>query len=286
MASAENAEAIHGLKSTIDESELIYHEPVGGGATGVVYRVTWKSRKFGHIEAAAKRIPIFKEDNVDEKFGSEIYYLQSLSHANIIAYYGHVVSPDHLVIVTEYAEKGSLFDYLHRTSHLPPKLKLKWAIQAARGIKYLQDKNIVHRDVKSGNFLITSQDNLKICDFGIAKDLSSTTASSRKGTIRWLAPEAFSFTSSSMLSQKADIFSFGIVLWELETCELPYKGAREERVMWLVGVEGSRPEIPPNCSPVLKDLMQRCWNTDRNRRPDMEVILQQLESCKFFQIHD
>ena len=125
------------LKSTIEESDLIFHDepPIGGGASGIVYRVTWKSPKLGDIEAAAKKIPIYKGDDIDEKFGSEINYLQTLSHPNIVTYYGHVVTRDHLVIVTEYAAKGDLFDYLKREKSLPKELKLKWATHAARGIR-------------------------------------------------------------------------------------------------------------------------------------------------------
>ena len=266
------------LESTIDESELVYHEQVGRGASGDVFRVTWKSKEFGNIQAAAKKIPCLKNENVEEKFGSEVNYLQTLKHENIITYYGQVVTPDYLVIVTEYAANGSLYDYLRqRTTHLPQRQRLEWAIQAAKGIGYLQDNNILHRDIKSGNFLITSDNILKICDFGIAKDLTSTkTTTSEKGTVRWLAPEVF---TEEKLSPKADIFAFGIMLWELETGEIPYKGIRSERVMWMVGNKGLRPEIPPDCYPELQDLMQRCWNGNRHKRPDVEKILERLQSC-------
>ena len=269
------------LHSTIEESDIIYHEFIGRGGSGDVFRITWKSKKFGNIEAAAKKIPIMKDDDIDEKFGDEINYLQNLSHTNIISYYGHVIIPNYLVIVTEYASNGSLSDYLKCNKNLPHDLKLKWAIQAVRGIKYLQEKHILHRDIKSSNFLITSDNNLKLCDFGIAKDLTTTTTTSNtKGTIRWLAPEAYNFTSNSIVSPKADIFSFGIVLWELETGEVPYKGERDERVMWLVGNDGIRPEIPATCPSALKDLMQRCWNGDRDKRPNTDYIIEKLLEMK------
>ena len=278
---AKGEHAVPKLQSTINESDIIFHEFIGRGGSGDVFKITWKSKKFGNIEAAAKKIPIMKDDDIDEKFGDEINYLQNLSHPNIITYYGHVIIPNYLVIVTEYVSNGSLSDYLKRNKNLPLDLKLKWAIQAVRGIKYLQEKHILHRDIKSSNFLITSDNNLKICDFGIAKDLTTTTTTSNtKGTIRWLAPEAYSFTSNSIVSPKADIFSFGIVLWELETGEVPYKGVRDERVMWLVGHDGVRPEIPASCPPVLKHLMQRCWDGDKNERPDTDYIIEKLLMLK------
>ena len=267
--------------STIKESDIIYHEQIGRGASGDVYRVTWKSKKLGKIQAAAKKIPIFKDGNIEEKFGNEVNYLQSLNHPNIIAYYGHVITHDHLIIVTEYATKGTLYDYLKKKDRLPPELKLKWAIQAVRGLKYLQDKNILHRDIKSINLLIDSEDNLKICDFGIAKDLTSTkTTKNLKGSIKYIPPEAFHFTSDSKLSPKADIFAFGIILWELETCQEPYEGLGFERIMWLVGHDNKRPEIPASCPDHLRELMQECWDKKREKRPDAEEILTKLESRK------
>ena len=284
-----NNEAARG-DSTIKESHLTYHEQIGRGASGDVYRVTWKSRKFGKIEAAAKKIPIFRGQNIEEKFGNEIKYLQSLNHPNIISYYGHVITSDHVIIVTEYATKGTLHDNLKNKDRLPPKLKLKWAIQAAKGIKYLQDKKILHRDIKSINLLIDSDDNLKICDFGIARNLTSTkTTRSSKGTIAYLPPEAFSFTSDPMMSPKADIFAFGIILWQLETCQEPYKGLIPERIMWLVGNDNYRPEIPATCPDVLGHLMRECWDREREKRPGadriIDTLLELYESSKAYQYY-
>ncbi|XP_072041340.1 mitogen-activated protein kinase kinase kinase 13-B-like [Amphiura filiformis] len=257
------------INSTFDESSLECHKLVGHGA--------WKSKKYGNIEVAAKKMPILPSDDIGEKFGSEINYLQTLEHENIITYYGHAVTKENLVIITEYAPNGSLHDYLKRTRRLPPELKVEWAIQIAKGIKYLQDKKILHRDVKSGNILITGQNNLKICDFGVAKDLSNTTTTSNaKGTYKWLAPEVY---TDQKLSPSADIFAFGVVLWELETCETPYKDLkRPERVIWEVGSKGLRPEIPKTCPRVLKKLMKRCWDKDRRKRPDANEIIYILES--------
>ena len=263
--------------STIRESDLEYHEQIGRGASGGVYRVTWKSKEFGSIEAAVKKIPILKDGNIEEMFGNDIKYFQSLSHPNIITYYGHIITPDHVIIVTEYATNGTLYDNLKNKDRLPPKLKLKWAIQAAKGIKYLQDKKILHRDIKSINLLIDRDNNLKICDFGIAKELTSTkTTQNLEGSIKYIPPEAFHFTSDSKLSLKADIFAFGIILWELETCQEPYEGLDFERIIWLVGNDDYRPEIPASCPDVLENLMQQCWDKERDNRPDVDHIIDTL----------
>ena len=268
------------MKPTIDESELTYYELIGRGGFGDVYRVTWNSKDLGIVEAAAKKIHIPRnQEDISKELENEIRILQTLKHPNIIKFYGLAITPDHVVLVTEYAAKGSLFDYLQDKTELPHDLKTKWAIQAAKGLKYLRDKNVLHRDIKSPNLLIAADDDLKICDFGISKDLTSTktTAHPDKGSIKWQAPEIF---KDQNLSPKADIFAFGIVLWELETCEEPYKGQSTNQVMWKVGSEDARPEIPEICPPAMKSLIQQCWGKERNHRPDIEEVIEQLEQIQ------
>ena len=272
MASARSNKPL--LASTINESELTYHEQVGRGATADVFRVTWKSNKYGEIEAAAKKIHVFKGEDVASKIGGEISYLQDLNNENIIRYYGHVVTPTYVVIVTEYAAQGSLFDYLKDKSTLQKDVKKKWMFQAAESIRFLARNNVVHRDIKSPNFLITANGDLKLSDFGIAKNLTSTkTTVSSKGTVKWLAPEVF---TEEKLSPKADIFALGVVFWELETCEEPYEGKSQEHVMFKVGTGDLRPKIPEDCQPALRNLIQQCWNRDRNRRPDINNVVSRL----------
>ncbi|XP_072046696.1 mitogen-activated protein kinase kinase kinase 20-like [Amphiura filiformis] len=263
------------LHSTISETDIAYHEFIDRGSSGDVYRAYWNSPDLSEIEVAAKKIPLRKDQSIEDQLGNEINFLQKLEHPNIIKYYGQIITGNYVVIVTEYAAKGSLYDYLKCQSSIPSALKLKWAIQAARGIRYLQENKVLHRDIKSPNFLITADYNLKICDFGIAKDLTSTrTTVTSRGTIKWLAPEVF---TEEKLSPTADIFMYGIVLWELETCEEPYDGISPERVMWRVGTEGLRPTIPATCPATMSDLIQRCWDDKRYKRPKVDEIIEQLE---------
>ena len=162
------------LKPTIDISDLTYHELLGHGGFGEVYRATWKSKDLGEVETAAKKIPVTKSQGISEELANEIRFLKTLKHPNIITYYGLALDSNHVVLVTEYAAGGSLFDYLQDKTTLPLDLKAKWRKQAANGIKYLRDANVLHRDIKSPNLLITADLDLKICDFGISKDLTST----------------------------------------------------------------------------------------------------------------
>ncbi|XP_072048663.1 mitogen-activated protein kinase kinase kinase 20-like [Amphiura filiformis] len=169
-------------------ANLTYHERLGSGASGEVFRVTWKSKEFGTIEAAAKKIRLDEEPTAQQK--SEIEFLKRLDHKNIVKYYDTVLEKKHVVIVTEYAAKGSLYDYLKDKDKLPEHLLHRWIFHLARGVNYLKENDVAHRDLKSPNCILTADNVLKICDFGIAKDLTSTkTTESAKGSIRWIAPE-------------------------------------------------------------------------------------------------
>ncbi|XP_072048665.1 mitogen-activated protein kinase kinase kinase 13-like [Amphiura filiformis] len=251
---------------------LKYHEYLGGGAGGSVYRATWKSKEFGTIEAAAKKIRIDSE--ITTQLKQEIEFLKRLNHKNIIKYYDTVLEKEYVVIVTEYAAKGSLYAYLKDKDKLPKHLLHRWIFHLARGVNYLKKNDLAHRDLKSPNCVLTADDVLKICDFGIAKDLTSTkTTENVIGSFRWMAPELI---TESQLSPKGDIFAFGIIVWEMVSCEVPYKGMRNEYVMFQVSMKGLRPKIPDDCPQFLKELMTRCWHQDRTQRPESLEILRSV----------
>ena len=250
---------------------LTYHERLGGGHSGEVFRVTFYSKDHGNIEAAAKKIRC--EGGITESVKQEIEFLKKLDHSNIIKYYNTVLEKEHVVIITEYAAKGSLYHYLKDKDRLPDDLRNRWIIHLACGIHYLKENNITHRDLKSTSCVITADNVLKICDFGLARYLTSTTTSNMKGTVKWLAPEAI---RDQQLSPQADIFAFGITTWEIVSCNEPYKGMRMETIMYQVCESDLRPPIPADCPVILKYLMEKCWHGDRNQRPSSLEILKSL----------
>ena len=265
------------MESNIKESDVKLLDRVAYGASGEVYQATWKSSKHGQkLEVAAKKIPLRSDATPAEQMKLEVDILQGLDHENVVKYYGHVVTQKYLMIITEFAAKGSLKDYLKTKMRLTRELANKWAIEAAQGIQYLQNVGIVHRDIKSANFLITADNTLKVCDFGIAKlqDSTKTTQHTDRGTLPWLAPEVF---MEGKLSPKADVYSFGIVLWELHSCELPYRGMIPQHVMFKVATEKIRPEIPEDCPPEIRQLIEECWAQDRGLRPQIDEVVERLK---------
>ncbi|XP_072027807.1 uncharacterized protein [Amphiura filiformis] len=254
-------------------ANLTYHERLGFGASGTVYRVTWKSKEFGTIDAAAKKIRF--EGEISEKHKREIEFLKRLDHKNIIKYYDAVMEKEHVVIITEYAAKGSLDGYLKDRDKLPKTLLQQWIYHLACGVNYLEKNDVAHCDLKSPNCIIMADDVLKICDFGIAQDLTSTktTRSAHKGSVKWQAPEIF---KDEILSPKAAIYAFGIIVWEMVSCEEPYKGFRPERVIYQVMANSLRPKIPDDCPQFLRELMEQCWHQDRTQRPKSSEIVRRV----------
>ncbi|CAK7335460.1 unnamed protein product [Dovyalis caffra] len=135
-----------------------------------------------------------------------------------------VYSPERLAIVTEFLPRGSLFKTLHKNSQaLDIRRRLKMALDVARGMNYLHHRNppIVHGDLKSSNLLVDKNWTVKVGDFGLSKWKYATflTAKSGRGTPQWMAPEVLRNEPSN---EKSDVFSFGVILWELMTLSIPW----------------------------------------------------------------
>ena len=254
---------------TIKERECDLEErPIGEGSGGTVYKGRWK---VAEVDVAVKKILIRKADHENAKIMREIQFLSKLKHENIIEYYGRVDTKSHFWIVMEFAENGSLFDYLKDKDSLDQDLKIKWQLEATRSIEYLQTKDVTHGDIKSPNYVINSHLTLKLCDFGIARHLTKTVKTGNSGTVQWQAPECI---SEGKLSRKADIFALGVIIWELETCEEPYSGIPSMTVQFKVKDE--RLELPETLTKRMRQLIQLCWEKSREKRPDVGYVLNNL----------
>uniref|UniRef100_A0A672JLP7 Protein kinase domain-containing protein n=1 Tax=Salarias fasciatus TaxID=181472 RepID=A0A672JLP7_SALFA len=248
--------------------DILFYENCGGGSFGSVYRALWISRD---KEVAVKKLL---------KIENEAEILSVLSHRNIIQFYGAIVEAPNYGIVTEYASGGSLYDYLSsdESEDIDMGQIMTWAAEIARGMHYLHSEapvKVIHRDLKSRNVVLTADKVLKICDFGASKFLTHTTHMSLVGTFPWMAPEVI---QSLPVSETCDTFSYGVVLWEMLTREIPFKGLEGLQVAWLVVEKNERLTIPSSCPSSFAELMRNCWRTEPKERAMFKQILSTLES--------
>ncbi|KYR01119.1 Kelch repeat-containing protein [Tieghemostelium lacteum] len=250
--------------------DIKIEKEIGKGHFSKVWRGTWKGK-----DVAVKKINIIKEKGKEEimnEFKSEVELLGTLQHPNLVTCYGYSLNP--MCIVMEFLPTGNLFELIHAREHkLDSTLILQFAFDIARGMQHLHSRSIIHRDLKSSNLLLDKHFNVKIADLGIARETSFTQTMTTIGTVAWTAPEILRHES---YNQKADVYSYAIVIWELLTGEEPYAGMPAMNAGILVASKELRPELPENCDPNWKKLVSMCWAEDPNKRPSFEDITNYL----------
>ncbi|XP_016418156.1 mitogen-activated protein kinase kinase kinase 11-like [Sinocyclocheilus rhinocerous] len=269
----------------VDFNELSLEEVIGVGGFGKVYRGTWK----GELVAvkAARQDPDEDISVTAQNVQNEARLFAMLKHPNIIALIGVCLQEPNLCLIMEYASGGPLSRAL-AGRRIPPHVLVNWAVQIARGMQYLHNEAIVpviHRDLKSNNILLAEPvekdsiegKTLKITDFGLAREWHKTTKMSTAGTYAWMAPEVI---KSSTFSKGSDIWSYGVLLWELLTGEAPYRGIDGLAVAYGVAVNKLTLPIPSTCPEPFTQLMSECWDQDPHRRPSFSSILQQLTALE------
>mmetsp|Transcript_15519 Transcript_15519/g.60702 ORF Transcript_15519/g.60702 Transcript_15519/m.60702 type:complete len:1066 (+) Transcript_15519:180-3377(+) len=260
---------------TPDEVEL--GENVGWGATGVIKKAKWRG-----MECAAKLL--FPGTDL-ARFKQELATWCTLDHPCVTQVFGACPDPAQLMIIMEYVPYGNLADYLRNAAverrsleSLYP-LVYRVALDVAHAITYLHNStNYIYRDLKPANILLNSTDPqseivAKVCDFGDCRIVSKT-MTPRVGTISYMAPEVFATDS---YTRQADVYSYGVILWEMITRQEPYEEIGfvheiAERVR-----DGYRPTMPEYVPAAIESLIQDCWQTNPVERPDFVTIIGRLK---------
>lgn len=261
-------------------SELELEEVIGVGGFGKVYRGFWRGMEVA--VKAARQDPDEDISVTTESVRQEARLFWVLDHPNIVTLKGVCLEAPNLCLVMEYARGGSLNRVLSGRK-IAPEVLVDWAIQIARGMHYLHYEapiSLIHRDLKSSNVLLSesyadsSVKGLKITDFGLAREVYKTTRMSTAGTYAWMAPEVI---KSSTFSKASDVWSYGVLLWELLTGETPYKGFDALAVAYGVAVNKLTLPIPSTCPSPFSSLMEACWSPDPHKRPTFVRILLELD---------
>ncbi|WOL14209.1 hypothetical protein Cni_G22989 [Canna indica] len=271
----------------INNEDLEELQELGSGTFGTVYHGKWRG-----TDVAIKRIKSSyftgqpsQTDKMILGFWREVSILSKLHHPNVVAFYGVVKDEPGgaLATVTEYMSHGSLKHVLQRKErHLDFRKRLLIAMDAAIGMEYLHSRNIVHFDLKCDNLLVNLKDPsrpiCKVCDFGLSKMKPNTMVSGGvRGTLPWMAPELL-YISGNKVSEKIDVYSFGIVMWEILTGEEPYADMHYGEVIGGLLHNTLRPPVPASCDRDWRSLMEKCWAADPAQRPTFTEIASNLKS--------
>ncbi|KYO30067.1 tyrosine-protein kinase Srms [Alligator mississippiensis] len=255
-------------------SEFTLRKKLGEGNFGEVWEGLWRNT----VPVAIKIIK--QADMKAEDFTKEIQNLKSLKHEKLIQLHAVCSRGEPVFIITELMKKGNLQSYLNSlegkslsTLHL-----LDMACQVADGMTYLEEKHIVHRDLAARNILVGDDLTCKIADFGLArllKDDIYSTSGSTKIPVKWTAPEAANYRTYSL---KSDIWSYGILLYEVFTYgQTPYEGMTNQETIQQI-TRGYRLPRPSTCPSEIYLVMLECWKGNAEDRPTFFALREKLNS--------
>ncbi|XP_017553759.1 raf-1 proto-oncogene, serine/threonine kinase a isoform X1 [Pygocentrus nattereri] len=264
----------------IEASEVVLHSRIGSGSFGTVYKGKW------HGDVAVKILKV--TDPTPEQFQAfrnEVAVLRKTRHVNILLFMGYMTK-DNLAIVTQWCEGSSLYKHLHvlETNFQMFQL-IDIARQTAQGMDYLHAKNIIHRDMKSNNIFLHEGLTVKIGDFGLATVKARWSGSHQveqpSGSILWMAPEVIRMQDNNPYSFQSDVYSYGIVLYELMTGELPYSHiANRDQIIFMVGRGYLSPDLSKlykSCPKAMKRLVADCIKKSKEERPLFPQSLSSIE---------
>ncbi|HVO74661.1 MAG TPA: protein kinase [Ignavibacteriaceae bacterium] len=274
----------------VGQSILHYNilEKLGEGGMGIVYLAEDTKLK---RNVAVKFLPNYILSNEEERkrFEIEAQAAASLNHPNICTIYSIEEADDNVFIVMEYIEGKELKDIVvaglpGKSGQAAPSLQIKdvinYAIQIAEGLEAAHKKEIVHRDIKSQNIMITTGGKVKIMDFGLAKieaGVQVAKTGSTAGTAAYMSPEQ---AGGDELDHRTDIWSFGVVLYEMLTGKVPFKGDYEQALIYSIINEEHHPvsELRPDVLPAFSKIIDLCLEKDPHARfQNMESIIEELK---------
>ncbi|KAM8793430.1 tyrosine-protein kinase Fer-like [Eudromia elegans] len=264
-------------KWVLNHEDVTLGELLGKGNFGEVYKGTLKDKTPVAVKTCKEDLP----QELKIKFLSEARILKQYDHPNIVKLIGVCTQRQPIYIVMELVPGGDFLSFLRKKKDdLKTKQLVKFSLDAASGMAYLESKNCIHRDLAARNCLVGESNILKISDFGMSRQEDDGVYSSsglKQIPIKWTAPEALNY---GRYTSESDIWSFGILLWEtfsLGVC--PYPGMTNQQAREQVE-KGYRMSSPQKCPEEIYKIMQRCWDYKPENRPKFSEIQKELSSLK------
>ncbi|RWS03434.1 epidermal growth factor receptor-like protein, partial [Dinothrombium tinctorium] len=262
----------------VKEAELRKGGILGYGAFGTVYKGVWVPEGENvKIPVAIKVLREGTQPNMNKEFLEEAYIMASVDHPNLLKLLA-VCMTSQLMLVTQLMPLGCLLDYVRNNKDkIGSKPLLNWCTQIARGMAYLEERRMVHRDLALRNVLLQTPGCVKITDFGLAKLLDINEdeykAAGGKMPIKWLALECI---QHRIFTHKSDVWAFGVTVWELLTYgERPYENVPAREVPDLLE-KGERLPQPSICTIDVYMIMIKCWMLDSESRPSFKELAEEF----------
>ncbi|BFU24164.1 protein kinase, putative [Entamoeba histolytica HM-1:IMSS-B] len=268
----------------LSPSDIVEERIIGEGSFGVVFLGYFKGNKVAIKKL--KKLQVL--ENMINEFKDEVSMLEKFRNEYIVHFYGAVMIPNKLCFVTEFAEYGSLSDLIEKrmkNNPLDEKLKIKFCLDAAKGIEYLHSNGILHRDIKPDNILAISLEknveiNGKLTDFGSSRNINmlmtNMTFTKGIGTPVYMAPEILKKDKYKM---PADVYSFAVTMLHILMWNAPYQGSLF-KYPWSIAnfvADGNRLDCPENVSPECFELIEQSWVQNPKERLSINEIVIKLQ---------
>ncbi|GES93519.1 kinase-like domain-containing protein [Rhizophagus clarus] len=251
---------------------------IGSGGSASVYSAYWKNTT---SKFAIKKIAKL---SAEKDIINEISLMKIVDfHPNIIKFLGVIKGEINYSLVLEYADGGTLGEYLDNTIKLDPEIQLKFAKEIASAILCLHDNDIIHRDIHPNNILIHGH-TIKLADFGQSCLQGSNVDTKAFGVIPYMDPKMLDQQIPYNLTKKSDIYSLGVIFWQLTSCSSPFnfEKRKDPASITLDILNGAREDPIPNSNTKFVRLYQQCWRNEPDKRPDANQVISELNDigCK------
>ncbi|PKK77531.1 kinase-like protein [Rhizophagus irregularis] len=279
---------IEWLEKSISDERIRYYEPsdlkdiklIGRGSFGDIFRANWRNIPFA--------LKSFNDEPTLKEIVKELKMQQNVdSHENILRFYGITKFETNSTyqaikysLVLEYADGGTLREYLKKHfNELNWDDKYQLASQLANAVEFIHECSIIHRDLHSHNILIRKK-NIKLADFGLSKKIAEATSNSKVfGVIPYIDPKSFNIKSNKYtLNKKSDIYSIGVLKWEISSGHQPFYGEDYDVSLALAILNGRRESNIDGTPSAYSNLYKECWEGEPNERPNIQKVVLTLKS--------